>query len=158
MFERFTTPARRAVFWARYIAGRSGSDWIEPEHLLLGVLAEDQRDWMQAIQAIAGQGRIVLPQDRTPAPPPFFTADCAAKLREILTTPAGAPKPDVVDMPVSKRCQRLLAASARRSERGSITLLDLVCGLMTDASLSGILGSVGITIAPIDEAIRKQPG
>jgi ATP-dependent Clp protease ATP-binding subunit ClpC len=41
MFERYTEKARRAVFWARYIASQGGSREIETEHLLLGLLRED---------------------------------------------------------------------------------------------------------------------
>lgn len=40
MFERFTEQARRAIFFARYDASRYGSDHIEAEHLLLGLLRE----------------------------------------------------------------------------------------------------------------------
>jgi|ERR1700683_673299 Clp amino terminal domain, pathogenicity island component len=41
MFERFTEKARRAIFFARYEASQYGSPIIETEHLLLGVLRED---------------------------------------------------------------------------------------------------------------------
>ncbi len=44
MFNRFSDPALRVIFWARGEAGRLGSEAIEPEHLLLGVLLEDQAD------------------------------------------------------------------------------------------------------------------
>ena len=40
MFERYTEPARRALFFARYEATQLGSDVIAPEHLLLGVVRE----------------------------------------------------------------------------------------------------------------------
>lgn len=159
MFERFTGPARRVLFWARAEAARFGSDWIEPEHLLLGVLAEDQRDWKKALPLAGEQGIALPPKDRTPAPPPFFTAACAAKLREILTASAGRPKAGMVDMPLARRSQDVLAATAARSEqpeRRRITLLDLLAGLMTDPPVSNVLASAGITIAQIDDAIRKQ--
>lgn len=46
MFERFTEGSRRAIFFARYEAGRYGSPYIETEHLLLGVLREGPlRKW-----------------------------------------------------------------------------------------------------------------
>lgn len=41
MFERYTEKARRAIFFARYEASQSGSDFIRAEHLLLGILRED---------------------------------------------------------------------------------------------------------------------
>jgi ATP-dependent Clp protease ATP-binding subunit ClpC len=43
MFERYTEKARRVVFFARYEAGQFGSQAIEPEHILLGLLREDKQ-------------------------------------------------------------------------------------------------------------------
>ena len=42
MFERFTEKARRVIFFGRYEASQFGSPFIESEHLLLGLLREDQ--------------------------------------------------------------------------------------------------------------------
>ncbi len=42
MFERYTEKARRAVFFARFEAGQSASPAIEPEHMLLGVLRDNE--------------------------------------------------------------------------------------------------------------------
>jgi len=41
IFVRFTMRARRLIFFARYFAGKRGSDQIEVQHLLLGLLEED---------------------------------------------------------------------------------------------------------------------
>jgi uncharacterized protein (TIGR02246 family) len=41
MFERYTERARRTIFFARYEASQYGSAYIETEHLLLGLLRED---------------------------------------------------------------------------------------------------------------------
>ena len=41
MFERFTEKARRVIFFGRYEASQFGSPYIETEHLLLGLLRED---------------------------------------------------------------------------------------------------------------------
>ncbi len=43
MFERYTEPARRSIFFARYEASAAGSTSIEPAHLILGLLREDRR-------------------------------------------------------------------------------------------------------------------
>ena len=40
MFERYTEPARRALFFARFESSQFGSLSIEPEHLLLGIARE----------------------------------------------------------------------------------------------------------------------
>ncbi len=42
MFERYTEKARRAIFFARYEASQFGSPFIMLEHLLLGLLREDE--------------------------------------------------------------------------------------------------------------------
>jgi hypothetical protein len=53
MFERYTEKARRAVFFARYEASRYGSPTIESEHLLLGLLREENshlHQWIPNVQ------------------------------------------------------------------------------------------------------------
>jgi ATP-dependent Clp protease ATP-binding subunit ClpA len=42
MFERYAEKARRVIFFARYEASQYGSPNIETEHLLLGLVREDQ--------------------------------------------------------------------------------------------------------------------
>ncbi|GAC1399549.1 MAG: hypothetical protein NVSMB56_14560 [Pyrinomonadaceae bacterium] len=42
MFERYTEKARRVIFYARYEASRLGGAAITPEHLLLGLMREDE--------------------------------------------------------------------------------------------------------------------
>ena len=42
MFERYTEKARRVIFFARYEASQFGAPAIEPEHLLLGLMREDE--------------------------------------------------------------------------------------------------------------------
>jgi len=41
MFERFTETTRRVIFFARYEASEYGSQHIDTEHLLLGLMRED---------------------------------------------------------------------------------------------------------------------
>jgi len=52
MFERYTERARRAIFFARYEASQYGSPTIESEHLLLGLLRENEplRQWTPKAQ------------------------------------------------------------------------------------------------------------
>jgi len=42
MFDRFTEQARQVIFFARYEASSLGSESIETEHLLLGVVRQDK--------------------------------------------------------------------------------------------------------------------
>lgn len=156
MFERFTGPARRVLFWARLEAGQRGSDCIDPEHLLLGVLAEDQRDWLKSIPALTGERNIGVEYDPTPAPAQFFTAETAAILRQMLKASTGPPKADIVDMPVSERSDHVLAATAEYAGTRTVTVLHILRGLMDDSAVGTVLASAGITIAQIDDAIRRQ--
>ena len=42
MFECYTQSARAAIFWARYMASEVGSQEIETQHLLMGLLRADK--------------------------------------------------------------------------------------------------------------------
>jgi ATP-dependent Clp protease ATP-binding subunit ClpC len=42
MFERYSEPARRVIFYSRYMASQFGSPEIETEHLVLGLLRADR--------------------------------------------------------------------------------------------------------------------
>jgi len=50
MFERYTEKARRVIFFARYEASQFGGDYIEPHHLLLGLMREDKHLIFQCLQ------------------------------------------------------------------------------------------------------------
>ena len=41
MFERYTEKARRVIFFARYECSQFGAEYMGTEHLLLGILRED---------------------------------------------------------------------------------------------------------------------
>jgi ATP-dependent Clp protease ATP-binding subunit ClpC len=41
MFERYSEPATRVIFYSRYMASQFGSPEIETEHLVLGLLRAD---------------------------------------------------------------------------------------------------------------------
>src|SRR5581483_1927893 len=96
MFERFTEHARRIIFFARYEASRFGSAYIEPEHLLLGILRE---------------GKVVLR--------PFFTERGALEQfrQEIeAALPKGQPSSTSVDLPLSREAKSGLAFAAEEAQ------------------------------------------
>jgi hypothetical protein len=95
MFERFTEPARQAIFFARYEASVLGSGWIETEHLLLGLFKVD------------GLLRRTLPPDA-----------CEAIRATIEQIPRPKPQiPPSVDLPLSHESKRVLAYGAEEAER-----------------------------------------
>ena len=53
MFERYTTNARRVIFFARYEASHYGSAYIETEYMLLGLLREDPFLMMKCLKPSA---------------------------------------------------------------------------------------------------------
>ena len=73
------------------------------EHLLLGLLVEDQSDWAQSLPMDAGEDSIGITVDAGARPAPFFSPDRAKTLRRVLAESAipGTPKPDTLDMPVA---------------------------------------------------------
>ncbi len=97
MFERFTEPARRAVFIGRYEASKTPSKDIEADHLLLGILGEDK-----ILKAL-------------------LTAETIEHIREEIRTqlkaryPKMKPLPTTVDMPLSEDAKLALEYGAEES-------------------------------------------
>ncbi len=58
MFERYAEKARRVIFFARYEASQLGSPYIQPEHLLLGLLREDRDLALQFLPVYAASEAI----------------------------------------------------------------------------------------------------
>jgi len=97
MFERYTEKARRAIFFARYEASQFGSPYIEPEHLLLGLLREDKalaNSFLGSHAAVESIRKQI---------------DARATRREKVATS--------VDLPLSRECKFVLAYAAEEAER-----------------------------------------
>jgi ATP-dependent Clp protease ATP-binding subunit ClpA len=160
MFEGFSIPARRVVFWARLEAGRSGSEMIEPEHLLLGLLAEDQGDWVRMMASRLGDRAVPPAQEAASSHEPFFSGERVEKLRRMLAesnTP-GTPKPDAMDMPLAERSTRALIAAQERAGASMVGLVHVLWGLISDQenSISNLLESNGVTVEQVEDAIRSR--
>src|SRR5579862_7583896 len=89
MFERYTNDARKAIFYARYEAGQCGSDHIEAEHLVLGILH-------------------VEPELKVPIADRFEKLE-ALRPQVAARYPGGKPSRISVDLPLSPECKRVLA-------------------------------------------------
>jgi hypothetical protein len=85
MFERYTQSARRILFYARYEASQVDGDFVEPEHLVLGMLRESEgfapvcrvvtRNEVDVVQLQSGrQVHVAFPADVTPAAMSDLTA------------------------------------------------------------------------------------
>jgi hypothetical protein len=111
MFERYTEHARRVIFFARYEASNFGSPYLEPEHLLLGLLREDQSLRSLLPSEARDQIRKQIEQN--------------SPHREKISTS--------VDLPFSADAKRILALAAKESNALNHKVIDcghLVLGLL----------------------------
>jgi Clp amino terminal domain, pathogenicity island component len=136
MFERYTESARRVIFFGRYEASNFGARYIETEHLLLGLLREDE-DLAQK----------------------FFPRDAAKSIRKQVAEhkPVGAPVSTSVDMPLSDECKRILAFAAEEAGRFAHDFIGpehLFLGLLREEKgyAAKLLGQFGLEC----NAVRAQ--
>jgi ATP-dependent Clp protease ATP-binding subunit ClpC len=142
MFERYTEKARRAIFFARYEASQFGSSYIEPEHILLGILREDKTlanrliGSHSGIESIRGQIERQIP------------------VRERVSTS--------VDLPLSQAAKRAMAYAAEESERlraEYISTGHLFLGLLREEKsfVAQILNDKGLRLSTARDEIAKLP-
>jgi hypothetical protein len=141
MFERFTEKARRVVFFARYEASQFGSQYIETEHLLLGLLREDRsfRDRLPMGTEDLARKRI---EEHTPRP-----------MQKISTS---------VDLPLSEDSRRALAHAAEESEAMQHRHIDcghLLLGLLRieTSTAAVMLREFGVGYARYRELVAAPP-
>jgi hypothetical protein len=86
MFERYTTKARRVVFFARYEASHYGSPQIETEHLLLGLLREEKsvNRWVPKAQPEIIRQRIDAATERRPRIATNLDLPLSTEARQVL--------------------------------------------------------------------------
>jgi hypothetical protein len=129
MFERYTEPARRAIFFARYEASQHGAAAIGPIHLLLGLLRESGTTFTLAGNEVSVDTII---------------EDCRKALPSL-----GEKTSTSVDMPLTEECKRALAEAAVQAElQGSrnVTPQHLTLGLLeASQDVAAILHKHGLT-------------
>jgi hypothetical protein len=97
MFERYTEKARRVIFFARYEASEFGAPCIETEHILLGLLKEDDALTNRFLRSLKS------------------TDSIRESIRAV--TPARPKISTSVDLPLSHESQRVLAYAAEEADR-----------------------------------------
>jgi ATP-dependent Clp protease ATP-binding subunit ClpC len=141
MFERYTEKARRIVFFARYEAARYGSPYIEPAHLLLGILRES----FPVIQLVSATGKVTIQQ---------AIGDLCADTGQQLATS--------VDLPLSNSSKRALVLGAEEAEamdHKHIGPEHLLLGVLRMPGLeAGVLARFGIALEAAREVFRASPG
>ena len=128
MFERYPEHARRTIFFARYEASAFGSEVIENEHLLLGILREDpdirSRLGFKAIEQIRSS-----------------ITERAPKRERTSTS---------VDLPLSPDSKRALFYGEEESKKLNHKVIDcghLILGLLRFEDIAALLREHGIEYA-----------
>ncbi len=142
MFERYTEQARRVIFFGRYEASSLGQIEIEPEHLLLGVMRENQ-------ELFAGN-HVDASQ---------LHDELTAKLMQ---HPPAGPVVTSVDLPLSIASKRVLAKAAALAEAKQdrhIAPRHFLLGILAEgtAAANEFLAGIGVTEASV-LANKAVPG
>ena len=138
MFERYTEKARRVIFFARYEASAFGSSEITTEHLLLGMLREDEG----LIQEITGVSPEVIRVQ--------IAKSVSGKERAATS----------IELPLSQECKRILAYGAEEAERlrhRHIGTKHLFLGILREDSAfaTQVLRQNGVTLEAVRDACSQ---
>jgi ATP-dependent Clp protease ATP-binding subunit ClpA len=141
MFERYSEKARRVIFFARYEASAYGSKTIESEHLLLGLLREDQPMLASFVSSAKAAQEIRAEVERLTIRGPKVSTS--------------------VDLPLTEECKFALRYAAEESDRlkhHTIGAEDLLLGLLRveNCLAARILRERGADVAQIREALAKS--
>lgn len=140
MFEHYTEPARRVIFFARYEAAQTNSPFIETEHVLLGVIRQDGAMLVHLIGADAAVDQL---QAEISSP----------EVRSGVSTS--------VDLPLSSQSMQVLAYAAEEAERlqhRRIGIEHLLLGLMRveDGRAAEVLGAHGLTLGQARKNLTEK--
>jgi ATP-dependent Clp protease ATP-binding subunit ClpC len=139
MFERYTERARRVIFFARYEASQLGSNSIETEHLLLGLIREGKG----LTSRIFSKSHMSMESIRK-------DIEGRALYRDKVSTS--------VDIPLSSESKRVLGYASEEAERmlhNYIGTEHILLGLMREEKsvAAGILGEKGMRLNSVREDI-----
>jgi ATP-dependent Clp protease ATP-binding subunit ClpC len=139
MFERYTERARRVIFFARYEASQLGSNSIETEHLLLGLIREGKG----LTSRIFSKSHLSMESIRK-------EIEGRALYRDKVSTS--------VDIPLSSESKRVLGYASEEAERmlhNYIGTEHILLGLMREdkSVAAGILGEKGMRLTSVREDI-----
>lgn len=142
VFERYTKPAVRVIFFARFGASECGSESIEPEHVLLGLARHDPA-LLRCFLAL-GADRESLDKEmaaRAPRKPSI---------------------PTNVELPLNGQCKRVLDFATEEADRlGSkhIGTEHLLLGLLREEGCiaAQLLKPRGAELTKIRNALAANP-
>jgi ATP-dependent Clp protease ATP-binding subunit ClpC len=139
MFERYTERARRVIFFARYEASQLGSNSIETEHLLLGLIREGKG----LTSRIISKSHLSMESIRK-------DIEGRALYRDKVSTS--------VDIPLSSESKRVLGYASEEAERmlhNYIGTEHILLGLLREEKslAAGILTEKGMRLSAVREEI-----
>lgn len=142
MFERYTEPARHAIFYARYVAAQNGSPKIETEHLLVGLLRAD----MGLAQRFLGS--------------PWAAEQVWGEVDH--EKPVRPPLAGGVDLPLSRESKYVVSFAAEGADRLSskeIRTDHLLLGLLREEGCfaAELLNRHGVRLALTREELGRNP-
>jgi ATP-dependent Clp protease ATP-binding subunit ClpC len=143
VLERFTEKARRVIFFARYEASQYGSQCIETEHLLLGLLREDKGLTNRYLRT---QGSIESIRKEI---------ESRITIRERISTS--------VEVPLSAESKRILAYAAEEADRlgtKHVGTEHLLLGILREEKCFGaeILQERGLRLSALREELTRTSG
>ncbi len=154
MFDRFSMPARRVILWARAEAGNEGATSIEPKHLLLGFLIEDQGE---SESKILGGAAKATDKSRDKGQPFFAGAD-VTRLRSTLAEKekVALPHSNNTGMELSEQTQSILATALQKADTSNVQTAHLLSAFVNSdvSEMNQLLGSSSIQWDQVDEIIR----
>jgi ATP-dependent Clp protease ATP-binding subunit ClpC len=120
MLEQYSQRAKQVVFIARFKAGKDGAHAIGLDHLLEGIIVEDQG--REAMFKFLGDDPTTtqLPgYDMKSSPPPFLSPDVASLLLARLNqlSPHAKSVPESQDMPLSVDVVRMSQAALKLADK-----------------------------------------
>ena len=138
MLQRFTERARRVVFFAQEEAGRLGENYVSTEHLLLGLVRENDSVAARILDRMGvSLGRI------------------RSEIERQVTRGDGRLVQDMQLTPRAKRVIDLAYDEARQLSNNYIGTEHLLLALIQDEGLAGhILGMVGVDLERTRQEIK----
>lgn len=142
MFERYTESARRVLFFARYEASRLGSVSIESEHLLLGLIRDDN----ESVRATFARSNLSIEA---------IKADI--EHRTALREKVGPS----VEIPFSAQVKRILQHAVAEADRllsNEIDGVDLLLGILCEEGsvAASILVSKGMRLSTARDLVAQS--
>jgi len=142
MFERYSEPARRVIFYSRYMADLAGSPKIKAEHLLLGLLRAD----MVLARRFLGS--------------PWAAEEIWQEVER--SKPVLATAPNTADLPLSTTAKRVLLLAAKEADKLSsqkIRTEHLLLGLLRDEECLAavLLQGHGLGLVSTRDELSRSP-